>query len=43
MFERIARSSRNMGQMITDMLEMLRVVRVELDAVPVDMGQLAGR
>ena len=41
MFERIARSSRNMGQMITDMLEMLRVVRVELDAVPVDMDRLA--
>ena len=41
MFERIARSSRNMGQMITDMLELLRVVRVELDAVPVDMGKLA--
>ena len=41
MFQRIARSSRNMGQMITDMLEMLRVVRVELDAVPVDMGLLA--
>jgi PAS domain S-box-containing protein len=41
MFERIARSSRNMGQMITDMLEMLRVVRVDLAAVPVDMGKLA--
>lgn len=41
MFERIARSSRNMGQMITDMLELLRVVRVDLDAVPVDMGALA--
>jgi PAS domain S-box-containing protein len=41
MFNRIARSSRNMGQMITDMLELLRVVRVELDAVPVDMNALA--
>lgn len=41
MFERIARSSRNMGQMITDMLELLRVVRVELNAVPVDMHALA--
>ena len=41
MFERIAHSSRNMGQMITDMLELLRVVRVELDAVPVDMNLLA--
>ncbi len=41
MFERIARSSRNMGQMITDMLELLRVVRVDLDAVPVDVHALA--
>ncbi|WP_300653597.1 PAS domain-containing protein [Hydrogenophaga sp.] len=42
MFERIARSSRNMGQMITDMLELLRVVQVELDARPVCMADLAG-
>jgi PAS domain S-box-containing protein len=41
MFERIAHSSRNMGQMITDMLELLRVVRVELQTVPVDMNVLA--
>ena len=41
MFERIVRSARNMGQMLTDMLELLRVVRVELDAVPVDMRELA--
>ncbi|MGE0097767.1 MAG: PAS domain-containing protein [Hydrogenophaga sp.] len=41
MFQRIARSARNMGQMLTDMLELLRVVRVELDAVPVDMRELA--
>jgi PAS domain S-box-containing protein len=41
MFERISISSRNMGQMITDMLELLRVVRVELNAVPVDMNALA--
>ena len=41
MFERIARSSRNMGQMITDMLELLRVVQVELDARPVCMADLA--
>lgn len=41
MFERIARSSRNMGQMITDMLELLRVVRVDLEPVPVDMVELA--
>jgi PAS domain S-box-containing protein len=42
LFERIARSSRNMGQMITDMLELLRVVQVELDAQPVCMSELAG-
>ncbi|MFN7122739.1 MAG: PAS domain-containing protein [Hydrogenophaga sp.] len=41
LFERIARSSRNMGQMITDMLELLRVVQVELDAQPVCMADLA--
>lgn len=40
MFQRITRSSRNMGQMITDMLELLRVVRVELTPAPVDMGAL---
>ncbi|WP_372659263.1 PAS domain-containing protein [Hydrogenophaga sp.] len=38
MFARIVRSSRNMGQMLTDMLSMLQVVRVELDAVAVDMN-----
>lgn len=41
MFERISRSARNMGQMITDMLEMLRVVQVELEPRPVDMADLA--
>lgn len=41
MFERITRSSRNMGQMITDMLELLRVVRVDLTAVPVNLQVLA--
>jgi PAS domain S-box-containing protein len=41
MFGRISRSSRSMGQMITDMLELLRVVRVELERVPVDMASLA--
>lgn len=41
MFGRITRSSRNMGQMITDMLELLRVVRVDLAAVPVDLHLLA--
>ncbi len=40
MFGRINRSSQRMGQMITDMLELLRVVRVELEAVPVDMQAL---
>jgi light-regulated signal transduction histidine kinase (bacteriophytochrome) len=41
MFGRITRSSRSMGQMLTDMLELLRVVRVELKRVPVDMAALA--
>ncbi|AOW12703.1 hypothetical protein LPB72_16935 [Hydrogenophaga crassostreae] len=41
MFERIVRSSRNMGQMLTDMLSLLQVVRVELELVPVDMGKIA--
>jgi PAS domain S-box-containing protein len=41
MFERINRASRNMGQMITDMLELLRVVRVDLTAVPVNLTTLA--
>ncbi len=41
MFRRISRASRNMGQMITDMLELLRVVRVELATLPVDMPLLA--
>ncbi|HEX5739350.1 MAG TPA: PAS domain-containing protein, partial [Hydrogenophaga sp.] len=41
MFGRITRSSRNMGQMITDMLELLRVVRVDLAAVPVNLHLLA--
>lgn len=41
MFGRIERSSRYMGQMLTDMLELLRVVRVELSPVPVDMAALA--
>ena len=43
MFNRINRSSANMGQMITDMLEMLRVVRVALEPAPVDMAALARR
>ena len=41
MFERIQRSSRNMGAMISDMLELLRVVQVDLSMVPVDMHALA--
>jgi PAS domain S-box-containing protein len=40
MFERITKASRNMGQMLTDMLEVLRVVRVEPQAEPVDMHAL---
>ncbi|QIM51171.1 PAS domain-containing protein [Hydrogenophaga crocea] len=41
MFARISRSARNMGQMITDMLELLRVVQVDLEPRPVDMAALA--
>jgi len=41
MFERIAKASHNMGRMITDMLELLRVVRAELTPQAVDMGALA--
>ncbi|MEZ5646750.1 MAG: PAS domain-containing protein [Burkholderiaceae bacterium] len=41
MFERIQRSSRNMGAMISDMLELLRVVQADLQMVPVDMTALA--
>ncbi|WP_374409681.1 PAS domain-containing protein [Hydrogenophaga sp.] len=41
MFERIVSASRNMGQMISDMLELLRVVRVEIDPESVDMNALA--
>ena len=41
MFERIVRSSRNMGQMLTDMLSLLQVVRADLAFVPVDMAQVA--
>jgi PAS domain S-box-containing protein len=41
MFERIVSASRNMGQMISDMLELLRVVRVEIEPVSVDMNALA--
>lgn len=41
MFGRINGASRRMGQMLTDMLELLRVVRVDLDAVPVDLQGLA--
>jgi signal transduction histidine kinase len=37
MFGRIVRSSANMGQMITDMLELLRVVRVAFQPQVVDM------
>lgn len=41
MFERIVSASRNMGQMISDMLELLRVVRVEIEPESVDMNLLA--
>ncbi|MGM9425113.1 PAS domain-containing protein [Hydrogenophaga sp. MI9] len=41
MFVRIVAASRNMGQMISDMLELLRVVRVEIEPVAVDMNALA--
>ncbi len=40
MFARVARSSANMGRMITDMLELLRVVQVDMAPVPVDMVPL---
>ena len=43
MFGRINVASRRMGQMLTDMLELLRVVRVDLEAVPVDLHRLAHR
>lgn len=41
MFARVAKSSANMGRMITDMLELLRVVQVDMVPVPVDMTALA--
>jgi PAS domain S-box-containing protein len=41
MFERIQRSSSSMGQMITDMLELMRVVQADMMPVPVDMQALA--
>ena len=41
MFERIVSASGNMGQMISDMLELLRVVRVEIEPVSVDMNAVA--
>ena len=41
MFGRINHASRRMGQMLTDMLELLRVVRADLVAVPVDLQSLA--
>ena len=40
MFERIVSASGNMGQMISDMLELLRVVRVEIEPASVDMNAL---
>jgi PAS domain S-box-containing protein len=41
MFARINIASCRMGQMLTDMLELLRVVRADLAAVPIDLESLA--
>lgn len=41
MFRRIQNSAANMGQMITDMLELMRVVQADLQPAPVDMQELA--
>lgn len=41
MFQRISRASANMGQMISDMLELLRVVRADLTPAPVNLAALA--
>lgn len=41
MFQRISRASANMGQMISDMLELLRVVRADLTPAPVNLAELA--
>lgn len=41
MFLRISRASANMGQMISDMLELLRVVRADLSSAPLNLTELA--
>jgi len=41
LFARITEASRRMGVMITDLLELFKVVRAELTPVPVDMAALA--
>jgi signal transduction histidine kinase len=41
LFARITEASRRMGVMITDLLELFKVVRAELNPVPVDLAALA--
>ena len=41
LFARITEASRRMGEMITDLLELFKVVRAELDPRPVDLAGLA--
>lgn len=41
LFARITEASRRMGVMITDLLELFKVVRADLTPVPVDMAALA--
>jgi PAS domain S-box-containing protein len=41
MFERITEASRRMGVMITDLLELFKVVRADIHPVPVDLAALA--
>jgi len=41
LFARITEASRRMGVMITDLLELFKVVRADLTLVPVDMAALA--
>jgi signal transduction histidine kinase len=41
LFDRITEASRRMGEMITDLLELFKVVRAELNPVSVDLAALA--
>ena len=41
LFERITEASRRMGEMITDLLELFKVVRADIVPVDVDLGALA--